>query len=94
MTDKETRPPDFSALRAKRNAELQALNQRLIKEYGEAVHALFFDSDACYCACGTGGPCEHQWDGVGWASSDGAVWTTTCSRCGMSAMSHDSRVAS
>ncbi len=90
MTDKETNAPDFPALRAKRNAELQAL----VKEYGGAVHTLFFDPDACYCACGSGGPCEHQWDGVGWNHGGGSIWTTTCSLCGMSAMDHDSRVAS
>jgi hypothetical protein len=36
--------------------------------------------DACYCACGTGGPCEHRWDGE--PVEEGGLWTTTCSRCG------------
>jgi len=45
----------------------------------------------CKCNCGTDQErvCEHQWDGdeaiTGYGSS------VTCSKCGMSAMSHDMR---
>ena len=45
----------------------------------------------CKCTCGVEGVehvCEHSWDGEGETFDDGAGWSATCSRCGMSAMSH------
>lgn len=51
-----------------------------------------FDNNSCYCDCVNGGPCEHTWDGEPWESEDGRSWSATCSRCGMTAMSHDMRV--
>lgn len=47
---------------------------------------------ACSCACATGGPCEHKWDGNGVEFNGGRGWSRTCSRCGCTAMSHDLRV--
>lgn len=40
----------------------------------------------CVCECTRGGKCEHKWDGA--PIEDDRTWTVTCSRCGMTAMSH------
>lgn len=86
--------PNFDALRAQRNAAVQQQTQQLADALGVPLQSLRsnFNPDACYCSCGTGGPCEHQWDGDAWESEDGCAWSTTCSRCGMTALSHDARV--
>lgn len=83
--------PDFADLRARRNAKVQEQIKKLADELGEPLQSMRtrFDPNACYCACGTGGPCEHKWDGEGWESEDGCVWSATCSRCGLTALSHD-----
>ena len=87
--------PDFEALRARRNAAVQEMHQKIANEWGVPLQSLRsnFNPAACYCACGTGGPCEHNWDGEGWESEDGCAWSATCSRCGCTAMSHDMRNA-
>ena len=87
--------PDFEALRARRNAAVQEMCQKIADEWGAPLQSLRsnFNPAACYCACGTGGPCEHKWDGEGWESEDGRGWSATCSRCGCTAMSHDMRNA-
>ena len=89
MSDK----PDFDALRAERNRRMEELRRRIASEEGVPPQSLrsTFDPHACYCACGHGGPCEHSWDGEPY-ESDG-LWTTTCSRCGMTAFSHSIRTA-
>lgn len=87
--------PDFERLRAERDAALMQMAREFAEKYGVglsdvrvAVHSL-----GCYCACGTGGPCEHKWDG-GWTEfDDGHGGTATCSLCGCSAFSHDLRNA-
>jgi hypothetical protein len=84
--------PDFEALRAQRNAAVQAEIQRLAAKLpGLDVSSLHtsHNPDACYCACTTGGPCEHRWDSE--PAQEGGLWTTTCSRCGMWAFSHSLR---
>ena len=84
---------DFEALRARRNASVQDEIKRIAEVCGvplEAVHSSF-DPNSCFCACTTGGPCEHTWDGEPYESE--GCWSTTCSRCGTTAMSHDLRVA-
>jgi hypothetical protein len=88
-------PHDFEALRARRNAALQEHLQKMADEWGMPLQTLCTTAKpfACYCACGTGGPCEHKWDGEGWESEDGCAWSATCSRCGCTAMSHDMRNA-
>lgn len=85
--------PDFDALRAERNAAVYELVQRFADEEGVPVDALrtTFDPNACYCACGSGGLCEHTWDGPVWVSEDGCTESATCARCGCTAMSHDMR---
>ena len=87
--------PDFEALRAKRNAAVQTEHQRIADEMGIPLQSLHssFDPNACYCACGTNGPCEHKWNGEPWESEDGCGWSTTCSHCSCTAMSHDLRYA-
>ncbi len=49
---------------------------------------------SCKCNCGVGGDvpgiCEHIWDGEA-LRLDKHSWSVTCSRCGMTAMSHDMR---
>ena len=73
-TDSEE--PDFAALRAQRNARVRASIQTLANEWGLDVESLktTYRPTACYCACASGGPCEHKWDGAGWTSEDGCGW--------------------
>lgn len=87
--------PDFDALRAVRNARAQERHQKLAEEYGIPLQSLrsTFKPNACYCACTTKGPCEHKWDGEGYESEDGSMWSATCSRCGSTAFSHSMRTA-
>ena len=91
----DTDEPDFAALRAQRNARVRASIQALANEWGVDVESLktTFRPTACYCACASGGPCEHKWDGAGWTSEDGCGWSATCSRCGATAISHSLRTA-
>lgn len=86
--------PDFEALRAERNKRVQESHQRLADEHGIPLQSLRsnFNPNACYCACTINGPCEHKWDGEGYESEDGCMWSATCSRCGVTAFSHDMRV--
>jgi hypothetical protein len=87
--------PDFDALRAERNRQVLDAHEKLADEMGVPPQSLRsnFNPAACYCACGTGGPCEHKWDGDEWVSDDGCASSVTCSRCGTTAMSHDMRNA-
>lgn len=50
--------------------------------------------DSCYCDCGGGGPCEHDWTGpeVILIFDEGRGATVTCVRCGCTAIGHDMRV--
>lgn len=51
---------------------------------------LFFHATpSCRCECDTGGPCEHKWDGPEEEYENGS--SVTCSKCGMSAISHSMR---
>ena len=85
--------PNFEALRAARNESVLKRLAEQAEEWGVPVESITtsFNPNACYCACTTGGPCEHKWDGEPW-ESDG-LWTTTCSRCGSTAFSHSMRTA-
>lgn len=84
--------PDFDALRFARNAEHAAFVEKMKAEgWNVAGCCMNNDPDACYCAC-PDGPCEHTWDGEPWESQDGCAWSTTCSRCGITSMSHSMRV--
>ena len=85
---------DFDALRAERNRIIRESMQRLAVEEDLPVEALRsnYAWDACYCACASGGPCEHRWDGEGIEFDNGCGWTATCSRCGGTAMSHSMRI--
>lgn len=82
---------DFEALRAKRNQEMTEFVRKFCEKAGVPVEEIrtAFNPNACFCACGTGGPCEHCWDGEPWESEDGLAWSTMCSRCGCLSMSHD-----
>lgn len=86
--------PDFEALRAERNRKVEERMQQLASELGISWESAFttFDPNACYCACSSGGPCEHIWDGPIWVSEDGCIQSATCSRCGYTAIGHDMRV--
>lgn len=86
--------PDFPALRAARNAVVEKMIAAIAKEHGFDLSTTQsnFDPDACYCAC-PDGPCEHKWDGEIYVSEDGCCQSTTCSRCGMTSMSHSLRTA-
>lgn len=87
--------PDFEALRAERNRQVMDVHKKLAEELGVPLQSMRsnFNPAACYCACGTGGPCEHKWDGAEWVSDDGLASSVKCSRCGTTAMSHDMRNA-
>lgn len=91
MTDQ----PDFEELRAKRNAKFDAFRKRFAEEADVDPESIFtsHNPNACYCACASEarGPCEHKWDGPDWESEDRRACSVTCSRCGMTAMSHDMR---
>lgn len=85
---------DFEALRSERNRSVMRSMQQIADELDVPVESLRsnYNPDACYCACTSGGPCEHKWDGEPWESADGLGWSTTCSRCGCTSMGHDMRV--
>lgn len=85
--------PDFEALRAERNARHDAFVEKMHAQGWEIVLQREYNRDACYCACKSGGPCEHKFDGDPYESKDGSLWSATCSRCGMMAFSHDIRNA-
>lgn len=86
MTDQ----PDFEALRAKRNDEIEAFAAKLRAEGWHVSACLMRSRDACYCACAEGGPCEHEFQG--WREfqdEDGCGGGEAfCRRCGLGAMSH------
>jgi hypothetical protein len=84
-------PPDFEALRAKRNQRFSEQLKKMAEELGIPQEKLLVSQnpDACYCACSTNGPCEHKWNGEG--VEIGNSWSVTCSRCGCTALSHDMR---
>lgn len=44
-------------------------------------------SNTCECRCPDS--CGHQWDGPEESFDEGLGWSVTCSKCGMSAVSHD-----
>jgi len=86
--------PDFEALRAERNSEVSRMLEAVAKRNGWDPSKMQhnFNFDACYCACATGGPCEHDFQG--WrAFINGGGGETVCKRCGMGAMSHSLRTA-
>lgn len=87
--------PDFAALRAARNAAIEAEMQRQAEDWGVPLQSMLcsFNPAACYCACTSGGPCEHDWDGEPYDDQDGGLWSATCSKCGTLAMSHSLRTA-
>ena len=78
MTD-----PDFEALRAERNAAIDAFAEKMRAAGFDIGQCQLRDKEACYCACSNGGPCEHKWDGKPYESENGCMWGKTCSRCGM-----------
>lgn len=91
--------PDFEALRAQRDAGIQAVARAMAEKLGAdpgdevTFHARDFRSP-CYCAC-PDGPCEHHFQG--WqdiTDEDGQACggEQVCSRCGEGAMSHSVRV--
>jgi hypothetical protein len=88
-----TEATDFEALRAQRNEAFKKATQRIAAEFNCEPEELTttFNPGACYCACTSGGPCEHRWDGK--PVEEGGLRTTTCSRCAMWAFSHSMRTA-
>lgn len=87
--------PDFAALRAKRDAAIEETIRSVCAKWGwdrskAAVHVS--GAGGCYCACGTGGPCEHEFSG--WREIDGGLGGEQfCRLCGTGAMSHMLRYA-
>lgn len=83
--------PDFEKLRAERNEKRRRLEKEMAADGWQlSAHCAHNADAACYCACPEG-PCEHKWDGEGWESEDGLASSTTCSRCGVTCMSHSLR---
>jgi hypothetical protein len=87
-------PEEFAALREVRNSKVRAVMEKIAAENDIEFASLKHNhnDNACYCACGSGGACEHDWTGDDWVSDDGTACSVTCSRCGCTAMSHDMRV--
>jgi hypothetical protein len=93
--------PDFEKLRAERDANIaKAVRETATKlwgkEAGEKAYASHINygggSAVCYCACATGGPCEHIFGG--WREfEDGRGGEQFCTKCGMGAMSHSMAVS-
>lgn len=89
--------PDFAKLRAERNAAMEKSMAEARQWFAEKmgispdevkVHASRPHTDDCYCACATGGPCEHEFEG--WREfDDGCGGETFCKHCGQGAMGHD-----
>lgn len=84
---------DFAALRAKRDAAIEATIQAVCDRHGwDRSNAMVHVSGGrgCYCACGDGGPCEHEFAGWREVENGGEQF---CHKCGMGAMSHMLRYA-
>lgn len=64
---------DFEALRTERNRQVMEHIQKMADKLGAPLSSLRsnYNPNACYCACATGGPCEHKWDGEGVEFDDG-----------------------
>ena len=82
--------PDFEELRRKRNEAMQEIINSFARSQGVDPSEVksTFSPDACYCAC-PDGPCEHAFI----RESGQKAYDSKCKRCGLSAMSHDLRVA-
>jgi len=85
--------PDFDALRAERNKRVGEFTEKMMAEGWDVSQCALHDKNACYCACSSGGPCEHDWDGPEYVSEDGRLSSATCSRCGITAFSHSMRTS-
>lgn len=86
--------PNFAVLRATRDAVQETWIDELCRSLGwsrKNVKVRLSVNPTCYCDCTHRGPCEHSWDGPGEEFDSGRGWSATCSRCGMSAFSHDMR---
>jgi hypothetical protein len=99
------RPTDaeFAELARKRDEEVERVVAECCEKMGWDRKEITFHAShqhGCYCAC-PDGPCQHIWDGPnkpigleeGQDESEACGWSTTCSRCGADAMSHDMRCA-
>lgn len=85
--------PNFAALRAKRDAATEAAINAICEKYGwdrSGVKVHMSGGGGCYCACGEGGPCEHEFSG--WREIDNGG-EQFCRLCGMGAMRHTLRYA-
>lgn len=83
---------DFAILRKQRNDSVAAATRKLADQLGVSAESLVtnFDPESCYCDCANGGPCEHVFDGHAEYDDGGcAVYTSACSKCGCTAISHD-----
>lgn len=87
------RPTDeeFAELARKRHEAVNESIARICKEQGwdlANTHVHCSHSSICYCDC-PDGPCQHVWNGPEEVGDNYS--SVTCSRCGMSAISHDMR---
>lgn len=88
--------PNWDALRKVRNAIVKTDLERIAQEWGVPTDQLHtsFNPHECYCTCGSPNPlCEHLWNGPEVQLEDGQVVSASCSLCGLSAYSHDIRIA-
>lgn len=97
------RPTDeeFAELARQRDESVMATIKALSETHGfdlKSTTIHMSHAGKCYCAC-PDGPCQHIWDGPtepigleeGEPPESALCWSSTCSRCGISAMSHDMR---
>ncbi len=99
MTDRpQNEKVDFDKLKRERDEALSKMLKTLAEDFAkrigcdpEEVHTHVSNhgsTEECYCACASGGPCQHEWGG--WREfEDGNGGEQFCQRCGMGIMSHD-----
>jgi hypothetical protein len=80
--------PDFAALRAERDAAVEAVIAGICTEQGweRGDVRVSINPGGCYCACPSG-PCEHKFEG--WRAFDDGLGGEAVCACGMGAASHD-----
>jgi hypothetical protein len=87
---------EFAALKADRDTKISKVIGAMLDEMADRQGTPRSDlrvghinygggSTECYCACASGGPCQHEFDGWREFESGGEQ---VCKRCGMGAMHH------
>ena len=80
---------EFEELARQLDAKLNSELDRLCAEYELDRDKTFkhvSSTGKCYCACGTSGPCQHDWTGPWIEIENGG--SISCSKCGMLSIDH------